>query len=240
MLAEESETSTMQASAGGVNLHGHGNTQPDKSPDSTGTSSNKVKKNKTIITKKRFGPCKDGRPNKAQPSTATPARRQPSTNRRSPTATISSAAANSMKDLTKEQLLRKARDLSKLKDKNAITVRELKSEIAELKQQVDAASNQSQDEVVRLARELKKKDAFMVNLKEQHEMEMTNERAAHDNRIQALNNLHTVEIRKRSVDHREQCKKATADRKASNVVSTRINLSLVVFVLMIANNTCTC
>ena len=178
---------------------------------------------KTNLTKNKFGPCRGGRPTKAQSSTGTPARTQPSTNRRSQTATTSSPAANSMKDLTKVQLLRKARDLSKLKDKNAITVTELKSEIAELKQQVDAASNQSQDEVVRFARELKEKDAFMVNLKEQHEMEITNERTAHDNRIEALNNLHNVEIRKRSVDHREQCKKATADRKASNVVSTPIN-----------------
>ena len=139
------------------------------------------------------------------------------------TATTSLAAA-SLKDLTWAKLLRKAYDLLSLKERNATTISKLKGEVVTLEQEVTKTYQQSQNEVGCVVQQLKEKDVSIHLLKENHEKEMMSERSNHSNRIKAIKSLHIEEKRKSAAEHCDQCRMATDNRKASNVVITLILL----------------
>ena len=135
-----------------------------------------------------------------------------------------SLATDSLKDLTWAKLLRKARDLLSLKERNTTTISELKAEVATLEQEVIKTYQQSENEVGRVDEQLKEKDVSIHLLEENHKKELMSERTTHSNRIKAIKSLHVEEKRKYTAERRDQCRMATDNRKASNVVSTLIFL----------------
>lgn len=121
--------------------------------------------------------------------------------------TPESSAATGLKDLPWDKLVRKARDLLKLKEQHATTISTLRSDI----------------EALHLA--AKEKDGTLSAQTHQHKLQLEEERRGHANRISALSVLHKDELEKTKAELRALAKQNFADKKISNEVSLSIFIS---------------
>jgi len=113
-------------------------------------------------------------------------------------------AADPLKDLSPQQLLRKARDLMKLKDSQMENITQLKAENNTIKEQ-------SND-----------KDRKMEYMAREHSKMMQEETLGKDARIRAMKQLHSSEIAKKGEELKALAIKLQVDKKASNIVSVQL------------------
>ena len=152
-----------------------------------------IPKTKTVYTKKKQHTVR--RDNHATSNTSANAGTSANT-------ATSVNAANKLKDLKPAQLLRKARDLLASQDK-------YRSTISQLKEQVKHANQQ----IVSLQKTI-------ADATKDHDIDIANSLEACENRVAALVSIHNEQINKKTEEIKKLSAQATADRKASNIVST--------------------
>ena len=170
-------------------------------------------------TKKAFGRTTAGRNKKPTPSTNTPSDHGVG-------GTLESSDATGLKDLPWDKLLRKARDLLKLKEHHLTVVSTLRSDIKLLQQESIVVNNQHNEDMNILNLAAKEKDDALSAQTQQHNLQLEEERCGHANRISALSILHKEEIEKIKVELRALAKQNFADKKISNEVSLTILIRL--------------
>ena len=159
------------------------------------TPSTKSQRAKPVPPKKRrvFTRTTGGKNNKAASSTNIQHGNGP--------VTPESSAAAGLKDLSWDKLLRKARDLLKLKGQHTTLISTLRSDIKQL-HQAAKEMNKSLSEQLR-----------------DHELQLGEERCGHANRITAMGKLHNEEMEKKKSELRTLAKQSFEDKKISNGVS---------------------
>ena len=118
---------------------------------------------------------------------------------------------HSLSDLSRNQLLRKARDLINIQEMNKFTISELKLEIRQLKQ-----AHHEQD-------------ARMQLMNTEHSQHLEGLEEGHANRIAAMTLLHADELKKKGANMKAMARNMSSDRKVSNKVSvaTHIDMNII-------------
>ena len=115
---------------------------------------------------------------------------------------------HTLSDLSRNQLLRKARDLINIQYMNKVTISELKLEISQLKQ---ARQNQ---------------DATMQLMNTEHSQQLESLGEGHANRIAAITSLHADELRKKGAAMITMARNMSIDKKVSNKVSVAAHTAM--------------
>ena len=111
-------------------------------------------------------------------------------------------------DMSRDQLLRKVRDLLNQQEKNETIISNFKQEVRAL----SSHANTLQDGI--------------EDLKREHNYFLDEAKEGSDNRITAMSQLHADVLNNKNTELRSIAKLAMADKKAHNLVSTIVPFSL--------------
>ena len=181
------------------------------------------------MKKKKFGRTMTGKNNKSpvyQVNTinalnATPLRPQsPMRDEDDP------AAGVAIQDITKTQILRKARGLLQKKDNQTDNISKLQSKIGQLQRDAYDKVQVIDSMIKEYLQELEGKDAHKYEVIASMIKEHFQDLEGKYSRIQEMDQLHAIKLASKDIEFREMANKTIANRKKSNIVSVFISCCL--------------